>query len=242
MKARLLNRVQKVFILTAPVTTGLTVGFGVAAFRYGRGDWLVVSVLMPYLFPLLLYRFMNAVEPQKEGPSRLEKGVYNAWGVAIAIQAIYGVFPILEDLLKLLPGLYSVWLRLWGSRIGKDVFFPPGFLLVDRAHLEVGDKAVFGMGVIVSPHMVRYRGKRRLVYLKTVRVGAGAFIGGRSYLGPGSEISPRYVLPGFANMTINMKDQCLLPEPRLMPIQSLDAATADERKAWLKDLRPPEET
>ena len=71
------------------------------------------------------------------------------------VQLLYGAVPLLETVLRLIPGAYSAWLRLWGSRIGKGGYRTPQVQVLDRSLLEVGDGAVFGHEVKVACRVIK---------------------------------------------------------------------------------------
>jgi len=91
----------------------------------------------------------------------------------------------------MVPGLYSLWLRLWGSRVGRLVYWTAGVQITDRTHLEIGQRVLVGQWVRMSAHAV-YKssdGDSHLV-LQTLQIGDGAIIGGQSLLGPKADIAP----------------------------------------------------
>ena len=91
----------------------------------------------------------------------------------------------------MVPAVYSAWLRLWGSKIGRLVFWSPGTQILDRSFLEVGDDVLFGAGVRLNPHvMVRNDSGQNELILAPIKIGARAVVGGYSLLAPGSEIMP----------------------------------------------------
>ncbi len=60
----------------------------------------------------------------------------------------------MEEILRLIPGLYSFWLRAWGSRVGKLTYWAPQTVILDRGFLEIGDHVIFGAGVRINPHVM----------------------------------------------------------------------------------------
>ena len=68
-------------------------------------------------------------------------------GAGHQLQVLYSAFPAL----RLVPGLYSAWLRLWGSRVGRAVYWTPQVKITDRGLLKVGDGVVFGHRVVSIP-------------------------------------------------------------------------------------------
>jgi hypothetical protein len=83
-------------------------------------------VLVPasiYLFPLISFRLMNFLFPIIQGKSSLSTKKYSPWWGGHQIQIIYYAVPQFEGLLRIIPGAFSLWLRLWGSSIGKNVYW-----------------------------------------------------------------------------------------------------------------------
>src|SRR6266498_3087906 len=97
-----------------------------------------------YLAPVLAFRLHQAIWPMVIGDSDIGTGRYVPWWGAHQLQVIYIAVPQLEALLRLVPGLYSAWLRLWGARIGRRVYWTPLVDIGDRSLLDIGDGAIFG--------------------------------------------------------------------------------------------------
>src|SRR5690606_35939379 len=109
---------------------------------------------------LLLYRLMALFAPIEIGGSTLAKGVWSSWFISYRLQVIYGMFPFLEGALFSVPGLFNLWLRAWGSRVGPRVFWACTARVTDRGHLDIGPDTFFGHDVYLSPHVVRRKGDR----------------------------------------------------------------------------------
>ena len=123
------------------------------------------------------------------------------WWFASQWQAIFNRLPIIEETMRLVPGLYSAWLRLWGARVGRFVYWTPGLRILDRSLLDVGDGAAFGAGVRINPHVLLLDADGRPVLrVGTVRIGAGALVGGYALLTAGCWIADDEATP--ANLTL----------------------------------------
>ena len=112
------GRIAPVFPL---VHLGLSAVGLVLAIQSGNGWWLLWSLFFLYLFPPLCQRGHQLVWPLQEGLSELSKPAYSPWWTTLQLQAVFNAAPSLEAILRLVPGVYSCWLRLWGSRIGRGV-------------------------------------------------------------------------------------------------------------------------
>jgi hypothetical protein len=142
-----------------------------------------------YLAPPLLARAMRVVAPISEGRIALGTKSFFAWWFMFQLQVVFCRFPALEEVLRLIPGVYSQWLRLWGSRVGRLTYWSPGTLITDRSFLCIGNDVVFGAGVRLNSHVLEKsdQGAAELI-LATVTVGNHAMVGGYSLLTAGTRI------------------------------------------------------
>ena len=153
--------------------------------------WLVYHGLWPaalaalYLAPPLLARLVRV----PDGRYPTSHPYFLRWWASAQFQMLFNRFPLLDEVLRVVPGLYSLWLRFWGSRIGRLTFWAPGVQVLDRGYLEIGDDVVFGTGVRLNGHVLltNHQGERVLA-LAAVRIGTGAAVGGYSLLTAGTEI------------------------------------------------------
>jgi hypothetical protein len=149
-----------------------------------------------YLLPPLCFRLHDCLCPLRPGREDLSDGSrYSAWWGSQQFQIVYTAIPLLEMLLRLLPGVYSVWLRLWGSRIGRGVVWTPVVEVFDRSLLDIGDRAFFGHRVSLCSHTVMPKGGRQILHVARIQVGEGAFISGTSGLGLGARVAPGEFVP-----------------------------------------------
>ena len=156
-----------------------------------------------YGLPLCIYRLHNWLYPLVEGTSYLRDKTYSPWWGSHQLQQIYIAVPILETLLRLVPGIFSLWLRLWGSEIGKGVYWTPAIEIADRGLLKIGDRVVFGYRVGLYGHVVKPKRDNLLLYVKTVEIGSNAFVGAGSVLGPGAVLSEGSYLPAESRLSVN---------------------------------------
>ena len=148
-----------------------------------------------YGFPLAIYHLHNLFYPVKEGISYLRSSDYSSWWGSHQIQLVYIAFPILEIWLRLIPGLFSCWLRLWGSKIGKDVYWMPKLEIGDRSLIEVGDRAIIGHDMGIYSHVIKPKRQNLLLYVKKVKIGNDVFLGSASRIGPGVGIKNGAFIP-----------------------------------------------
>ena len=149
------------------------------------------AVLTLYLLPPLLARLTVLIggTPQcrESVPSR---GSY-VWWICTQLQVVFMRFPMLEELLRLVPGLYSMWLRLWGARVGALVFWSPAVLVADRPFVEIAERAVLGYGSKITAHLLQQGrdGEAFSLMFGIPKIGPGAVLGTMSGMGPGSEVA-----------------------------------------------------
>jgi hypothetical protein len=156
---------------------------------------LLVFCVWPYLVPLVLYRLVHALAPIREGRSVLKKGAWSSWFVSYRLQLIYGYVPFLENALLAIPGLFNWWLRAWGSRVGRGVFWASTVQITDRGLLDIGNDVFFGTAIFMASHVVRRRNGKGVLYVKRVTIEPGCFIGAGCRLGPGSIVREGAVVP-----------------------------------------------
>lgn len=156
---------------------------------------MVAFVFAAYLFAPLACRLLQCVRPVKIGLSNLSEKAYSPWWGVHQTQILYIALPGLEAFLRLFPGLYSVWLRLWGARVGKGVYWTPQLEVIDRTLVEIGDDVVFGHRVVLCSHVVTPRKKAAYLYVSPIKIEARSFIGAGARLGPGARIESESFVP-----------------------------------------------
>ncbi len=185
--------------LVPPAQVALVVAAGLAP-GSGAGPWTRAAAALAalYLVPPLLVRAALAAAPVSPGDHPAGSPPFLRWWFLSQCQSVFNRLPFLEEALRLIPGLYAAWLRLWGARVGRLVYWAPGMRILDRPFLEVGDRAVFGAGVRVNPHVVvRDAEGRWTLQMGPVRVGADALVGGYALLTAGSRVGDGETLPAL---------------------------------------------
>lgn len=159
-----------------------------------------------YLAAPLCFRVHDWFWPLREGREDLaDPRQYSAWWASQQFQIVYTMIPQLEMVLRLVPGAYSAWLRLWGSRIGRGVMWTPVVEVMDRSLLDIGDRVLVGHQVAMVAHTVMPKGPRHILHVARIRVGDGAFIGGRSGLGLGARVAPGEFLAFGSHVYLNRR-------------------------------------
>lgn len=163
-----------------------------------------VALLAPvalYLLPPLACGLARLVRRLPDGRFALGSPEFITWWFFAQWQVVFNRLPFLEELLRLVPGVYSLWLRLWGARVGSLVYWSPGVVVLDRPYLDVGDRTVLAVGSRVNPHMIIPGEDGRLgLAVSRVRVGSNVLIGGYSLLSAGARVGDGEMLPAFYPM------------------------------------------
>jgi hypothetical protein len=152
-------------------------------------SWLGALACLYLLPPLLLRLLLVVTGPLPSGTHALGSRTFLLWWATSQPQVIFARLPFLEEVLRLVPGCYSLWLRLWGSRIGRLTYWAPGVRVLDRHLLHIGNDVVFGAGSRLSAHVVSGTADGPAVlHLGTVTVGDRCRIGGYALLSPGTTV------------------------------------------------------
>jgi hypothetical protein len=188
-----LHVTTSVVLMLAPVVWGTTY------------KTFLMGLATLFLAGPLSVRLTTFVTPLHPGRFEINSRPFLLWWFTAQWQVVFNRLPFLEELLRLVPGLYSLWLRCWGARVGKLVYWSPGLVILDRPLVDVGNRVVFGVGVRVNPHLlgpdhVNGAPRRMTLTVAPVRIGDDALVGGYSFLPPGSFVAPGEVLPGMRTL------------------------------------------
>jgi acetyltransferase-like isoleucine patch superfamily enzyme len=128
---------------------------------------------------------------------RVGSNAFLRWWYTAQWQVLFNRFPQLEEALRLIPGLYSTWLRLWGARIGGLVYWSPGLTIFDRPFLHIGDRVVIGADTKLSPHfLARGESGNTELVLAPITIEHDAMIGGSTLLPAGVYVAACEQTPG----------------------------------------------
>ena len=151
---------------------------------------LPAGLVLLYLLPPLLARVVRGVAPLREGRIAVGTPEFFTWWALLNLQIVFCRLPALEELLRMVPGLYSVWLRLWGASVGRLTYWAAGVQILDRSFVRIGHEVIFGTAVRINPHVLARNDHGELeLILATVTVGDRAVVGGYSLLTAGTEIA-----------------------------------------------------
>lgn len=149
-----------------------------------------------YLLPALVVRAVMAIGGRPQGLLHQDSGGFKRWWFAFQCQTVFNRLPWLEELLRLVPGLYALWIRLWGGRVSPRCYIAPGATLLDRWAVEVQTGAVLGYGCLLVAHLgTRGVDGRGMLLVAAPCVQQDAIVGGLAKLGPGATLLAGQVLP-----------------------------------------------
>lgn len=118
----------------------------------------------------------------------------NNWLVAYQLQVFYTSFPFFERVLKMIPGAYSAWLRMWGAQIGKKVNWTSGCEIVDRTHLTIGDRCLIGNQSYISAHFIIKENGKYVLYVKDVTIGNDVVLALQCVIAPGAVLKDKVLV------------------------------------------------
>ncbi len=161
-------------------------------------DSFILSLIIIYLIPPLLCRLTLIFHPLNDPKMSVNSKSHLVWWFTFNLQVIFARFSLLEEILRIVPGLYSLWLRLWGAKIGKLTYWAPKTVISDRSFIEIGDQVVIGAGTRLVPHLFMRDKRNRLnLVLSPISIGDQAVIGGYSVFGPGTKVKPSITTRAF---------------------------------------------
>jgi hypothetical protein len=171
----------------------------------GSGTWPRWTWALPFawllIVPPVVVRLTLWLRPLSTTSIPLYSPAFFVWWITAQWQVIFNRLPWIEEMIRLVPGLYSTWMRLWGAKIGRLVYWTPGLRILDRSLVEIGDHVSFGMGVKINPHIIMPDETGQLVLrVATVRIGNDALVGGYSLWTAGTWIAPGEATPGKREM------------------------------------------
>ncbi|MDO5692830.1 MAG: hypothetical protein Q4G70_10175 [Pseudomonadota bacterium] len=175
------------------------IGAGLALARATSDGWLprgLVFMAWLYLAPPVIGRLILAIHGRPHGEFGLGTPAYRAWWWLTQLQMPFNRLPALEEVLRLVPGLYPAWIALWGGQLSPLAFVGPRVLITDRYAVRVERGAVLGFKSALAGHMVTRdaAGRYRITVAAPV-VGAEAIVGGDAGLGPGATLRAGHLLP-----------------------------------------------
>ncbi|MBL8531085.1 MAG: hypothetical protein JNK94_05055 [Hyphomonadaceae bacterium] len=185
------------------MTVAAVAALGVFA-QWPNGWSALLLLFVVFGFPPMALRVLERWAPIKPGVACIDGRKFCPWLAAHHIQAFYDALPFLESLLRVIPGFYSMWLRMWGSRVGYGVEWPVRMDVLDRNLMDIGNRVVFSREVELAAHVrKKVDGAGSRVLVRRVHVGSHAFIGAGARIGPGASVPSNANVPALAVVDVN---------------------------------------
>lgn len=187
-----------------PLLLTIAASFALVALAAWPSGWTIaLFIAVLYLLPPIVLRIVLRWAPIKPGVADIGKK-FSPWLASHHIQVFYDALPFLESLLRVIPGFYSMWLRLWGSRIGYGVEWSVNCSILDRNLMEIGNRVMFARLVELAAHVRRKtEGGGSRVLVRPVRIGSHAFLGAGARIGPGASVPGNASIPPLAVVDVN---------------------------------------
>jgi len=157
----------------------------------------LAALLWIYILPPLIGRITILIfgRPEKRA-SGVFTGTYRLWWFLLQLQVPFDRFRFLEEILRLVPGLYNFWLNLWGAKVHLFTYWSAGSLISDRYNLEIEKFVVMGGHSGIGGHVItKTKSGEYVLTAAKVKIGKGSIIGARASIGPGSIIPENSVVP-----------------------------------------------
>jgi len=170
--------------------------FAVAAPAMGLRSRVALALAWLYLLPPLLGRLALALFGRPQGEFTPEARAYRTWWLLTQLQVVYGRVSLLEEALRIVPGAYSLWLRLWGSKVSLLVLWSPGVMVTDRYLLRVAKGVVVGTRSTLGGHIATVNGRGEYsLTVAPIILEEGSVVGALAGIGPGCHVFPWETVP-----------------------------------------------
>lgn len=177
----------------ALILTGLGLASSVSHGPIGFGG---VFLAWLYLAPPALGRLVTGLFGAPQGTFAMADRGYRVWWTMTQLQMPFNRLPMLDEALRLVPGLYALWIAAWGGSLSPFAFVGPGVVITDRHMAAVGRGALLGAKSKLVGHMaLRDEAGRWRVVVAGPVVEADAVVGGEAGMGPGARLSAGALLP-----------------------------------------------
>ncbi|RPI44173.1 MAG: hypothetical protein EHM59_13515 [Betaproteobacteria bacterium] len=125
-----------------------------------------------------------------------ETRAYKLWWFLTQLQVPFNRLLVLEELLRLVPGAYPLWLTLWGAQVSRTVYWAPGAMVFDRTLLRIGPGVVIGTRAVLSAHLACKDSEGAFrVTIAPIEIENDVLVGGYAGIGPGCRIDAGAEVP-----------------------------------------------
>ena len=181
------------FLPLALITIGLLLAANLATGIAGGVGLLVAWI---YLGPPLAGRIVTSLFSCPQGTFAMDTRGYRIWWAMTQLQMLFNRLPWLEEILRFVPGLYPLWIAVWGGHVSLFAFVGPGVVITDRHLVRVERGALLGAKAALAGHMAtRDEAGRWQVLVAMPVVERDAIMAAESGLGPGARLAAGAMLP-----------------------------------------------
>lgn len=122
--------------------------------------------------------------------------VFLKWWFLTQLQIIFVRFSLLEEFLRIFPGVYNLWLNLWGAKVSLLTYWSPAVTVTDLYNIHIGSGTIIGGGCRMGAHMITV-GDNGIQYLTLapVIIEHQSVIGLHAVIGPGCHVYANETLP-----------------------------------------------
>lgn len=194
-----MNNHSGALILIINYFSGLYIVLGVALailLNPTAAQLILFTLWWIYLLPAIICRVLILTLGRPIGTVDDSSPIFLYWWFLTQLQMIYARLPFLEELLRFFPGLYSLWLNLWGAKVSLFTYWSPGVTIADRYHINISNRAIIGGGCRIGAHVVALnKNQKQHLILAPVTIEKGAMVGLHAAVGPGCHIYANETVP-----------------------------------------------
>ena len=149
-----------------------------------------------YLFPPFLCRLFITIWGRPVGTVNSNTKIFLYWWFLTQLQILFVRLPFLEEILRFFPGLYSLWLNLWGAQVSLLTYWSPGVTLTDRYHLNIEKGVIIGGGCRLGAHIITFTNDNlQCLTLAPITIERHSVVGIHAAIGPGCRVYPQETVP-----------------------------------------------
>jgi len=193
------NRLYPLLIVLVNYYTALYVIAGVTILMLGNFNaysTLLFLLIWIYLLPPILCRILILLYGRPLGTVSSNSPTFIYWWFLTQLQMLFMRLTFLEELLRIFPGVYNLWLNLWGGKVSLFAYWSPGVTVTDRYLINIGRGVVLGGGCRIGAHIVVHRSDdTQLLTLAGVIVDEHSVIGIHAAIGPGCHVHAQETVP-----------------------------------------------
>ncbi len=156
--------------------------------------WLFL--LWFYLLPPFLCRLTIFFLGRPKGIVSVSSTTHTLWWWLFQLQLPFNRFPLSEELLRSVPGLYALWLNLWGAKVSPFAFWSPGVTVMERYHLHIARGVILGTQAMLSGHVIKKDPDGQYVlFVDEIHLEQDVLLGAKANLSPGCYIHAHQSVP-----------------------------------------------